>query len=199
MRLFVGISLPREYKEGLREIRQKWEPRFSSRLKWTRPENWHLTLKFLGDQDPENLDEIRRAMDSLRFSPLSLQAGGGGYFSARGKINVAWAGMSGDVDGLRFIASHLDREFSRIGIPAEKRAFKPHLTLFRVKYFKKDDPWTEFRDYLQGRVWPGFDCPGIFLWQSTLTRSGPVYEQVHRVSGEQNNRIQGTRTGNPRG
>jgi len=192
MRLFVGIRLPREYGEGLREIRQKWEPRFASRLNWTRPENWHLTLKFIGEQDPGNVEAIRRAMDSVRFSPFYLQAGGGGYFSARGKIKVAWVGMSGDVDDLRSIVSDVDGEFSRIGIPAEKRAFKPHLTLFRVKYFEKEDPWTEFRDYLQDREWPGFDCREIILWQSTLTRSGPVYEQVHLVAGGPSNRIRGS-------
>ncbi|MFP4167453.1 MAG: RNA 2',3'-cyclic phosphodiesterase [Desulfonatronovibrionaceae bacterium] len=196
MRLFVALGLPPEYKDGLRAIKERWEASFASGLKWTRPENWHLTLKFIGEQDPADLDRIKQALDSVSFSRLFLQASGGGFFSGRGRIKVAWAGMSGEVQGLKTLASEVDKALTGVGIPAEKRPFQPHLTLFRVKRFRREDPWKEFGDYLKGRKWPEFACQKICLWQSTLTRRGPVYEQMYWVPCLED---QGIRTDNPRG
>ncbi|MGM0609627.1 MAG: RNA 2',3'-cyclic phosphodiesterase [Thermodesulfobacteriota bacterium] len=187
MRLFIGISLPRAYQDLLEELRAKWSKRFASRLKWTKAGNWHLTLKFIGEYSEQGLWAIRKAMDGVDLRPLNVEAHGGGYFWSRGRIRVAWTGLQGNVADLAMIVSGLNAKLVSCGIPAESRAFKPHLTLFRVKYYKKDDPWNEFLQDLHEFNWPSFNVQSIKLWQSTLTKNGPVYDQLYSVQSRGEN------------
>lgn len=185
MRLFVALGLPPEYQTVLEDLRREWEPCFRSRLKWTKPENWHLTLKFIGEQEQEVLPDICYALDEVDVPSLTLAGHDGGFFSAKGKVKVAWVSLQGDTDRLSALADSVDKCLEPLGIASERRPFRPHLTLFRVKSYESRDPWQDFREELCGLSWPQFNVSHIQLWKSILTRQGPVYEQVHTVPGEQ--------------
>lgn len=129
MRLFVALTPPVEVVEALRtttaELRE-----LAPQLRWTRPEQWHLTLVFLGEVSDEVVGELSRRLRraAARHPPLSLSLGGGGRFGHR----VLWTGVQGDRDGLRRLAGSAAAAARRSRLPVEDRPYRPHLTLARA-------------------------------------------------------------------
>lgn len=128
MRLCVALTPPDEIvKElrastaGLREL--------APELRWTRAEQWHLTLAFLGEVADEVVDELARRLNraAARHPPLSLAFGGGGRFGHR----VLWTGVQGNLEGLRRLADSVRAAARRSRLPVEQRPYRPHLTLAR--------------------------------------------------------------------
>lgn len=133
MRLFVALTPPDEVIDalrittaGLREL----APELAAQLRWTRPEQWHLTLVFLGEVGDEVVDELARRLDraATRHPPLSLSLGGGGRFGHR----VLWTGVQGDRDLLRRLAGSAAAAARRSRLQVEDRPYRPHLTLARA-------------------------------------------------------------------
>jgi 2'-5' RNA ligase len=127
VRLFVALTPPDVVVEELRASTaalRELEPD----LRWTRPEQWHVTLAFLGEVADEVVDELARRLHraAARHPPLSLAFGGGGRFGHR----VLWTGVQGDLDGLRRLAGSV-RAARRSRLPVEQRPYHPHLTLAR--------------------------------------------------------------------
>ena len=92
------------------------------------PEQWHVTLAFLGDvDDPSALSDGLRAAAALH-PPFSLRLAGSGTFGPR----ATWAGVAGDVDVLRSLAEHVQDACRDAGVHLERRAYRPHLTVGRV-------------------------------------------------------------------
>lgn len=178
MRLFTGISLPDCYQQSLAEIKEKWNPLFMSKLNWTKPGNWHLTLKFLGEVDEDILPEIKAYVQNINFKEFRLKGAKAGFFGSKGQYRVMWLGLEKDVQPLINLAGNIDRDLNSLGFEREKRLFKGHLTLARVKKFFKDDPWCNFSQSVNQIEWPEFRVEQIMLWQSILTQKGPRYEIV---------------------
>jgi len=182
MRLFIGIPLPGQYQEMLGLVRKKWESIFKSKLTWTKPGNWHLTLKFLGDVEKNTLQDLERIMKDLDSRSFFLEGSGAGFFGSKGVYRVAWLGLKNDVPALVALAGQIDQSLEGIGFEKEKRPFRGHLTLARIRKFYRNDPWNEFAEYVGGLEWPGFEVREVVLWQSILGRSGPRYETVVRAA-----------------
>jgi RNA 2',3'-cyclic 3'-phosphodiesterase len=180
MRLFIGIPLPDEYLGMLGSLAADWDPRFRSRFSWTRPGNWHLTLKFLGEVRGDKLPVLDDFMKNLDFKRFNLKGAGVGFFGSRGEYRVVWLGLKEDTDKVAALASKIDKGLEVHGFEREKRPFKGHLTLARVKKFYKDDPWDELRQHAGNLDWPPFEVREVILWQSILSRSGARYEAVFR-------------------
>ncbi len=101
--------------------------------RWTRPENLHVTLKFIGNVVPEQLDAILAALASVRSErPVELHFRGLGFFPDAKRPRVVWAGVAGS-QNLAAIAADIDRGLAELGVPREQRAFIPHLTLARCE------------------------------------------------------------------
>jgi 2'-5' RNA ligase len=178
IRCFVAATLPGEAKRWLAGARQELA-RFCEDVKWVEAENYHLTLKFLGEIEERQLSGIRRALSECgRAAPLRLGFQGVGVFPGLRRARVVWAGVTGEVAGLREIAACLDRALGKLGFPPEDREFRPHLTLGR---FRNPADLTPCQEQLQsiGSVPCGpFAIPALHLMQSTLTRRGPVYTPI---------------------
>ena len=104
----------------------------------TRPvpaERWHITLAFLGEVGADRLPRLEGGLASATASlqRIRLQVSGGGTFPRRGGPSVLWAGLTGDVDGLRRVALAVRRAVRGAGVPLEKRPFAPHLTVERYR------------------------------------------------------------------
>ena len=182
MRLFIGIPLPPQYQEMLGSIRKEWEKRFKSKLSWTRPDNWHLTIKFLGEVKDDKLPELEKFIKELDFECFSIEGSGVGFFSSKGEYRVIWLGLKKDVQSLIGLAVKIDYGLNILGFEKEKRPFRGHLTLARIRRFYKTDPWTEMAEHVGNREWPVFEVKEVVLWQSILGRSGPRYETVTRAA-----------------
>ena len=180
MRLFAALHLPETYQERLAALTERLSKRLDSRITWTRPGNWHLTLKFLGETDPETAERVLGALAAVRFESFSLLAGGGGFFPGPLKPRVIWVGLRQGASEAAALARDVERVLVPLGFPPEKREFRPHLTIGRVKRHRKD-PWKDVEAELQEVLWPEALVEAFTLYKSTLTPKGPVYQPLLEV------------------
>ncbi|MEW5774873.1 MAG: RNA 2',3'-cyclic phosphodiesterase [Thermodesulfobacteriota bacterium] len=189
VRAFVALPLPAAYQDGLAAVRRDWSPRLRSRLSWTRPGNWHLTLKFLGDVEESLLPRLAAALGAVRAPRFVLQGGGGGFFPPRPEARrrwqprVLWVGLARGAAETAALASAIEKALLPLGFPAEGRPFSAHLTLARIKW-SEPDPWDEVLADLAGRPWPEFPAAGFTLYRSALGPGGPQYAALSTFAAE---------------
>lgn len=182
IRSFIAIAVPAEVQQRLVELQAKLKAH-GGRVRWPRPENIHLTLKFLGDTDEHLVDEIagrlRQATASL--SPFRLQIGGVGTFPNLKAPRVIWVGATSESDHLALLVRHIEEQMSALGFSKERRPFSAHLTLGRVKDLHGIQPiiagLREFERFEGG----AFLVDTIFLIKSELHPSGSIYTPLKKI------------------
>jgi RNA 2',3'-cyclic 3'-phosphodiesterase len=137
VRLFVALEIPPAVRTNfaalMNALRTMDAESSGKKPRWTRPENLHVTLKFIGNVVPEQLDAILAALASVRSErPVELHFRGLGFFLDAKRPRVVWAGVAGS-QNLAAIAADIDRGLAELGVPREQRAFIPHLTLARCE------------------------------------------------------------------
>jgi RNA 2',3'-cyclic 3'-phosphodiesterase len=135
IRLFVALEIPAAVRENLAtlidELRAADAASSKSNPRWVRPENLHVTLKFIGHVEADKLDAIHAALAEVRSgSAVELRFRGLGFFPNDRRPRVLWAGMDASAN-LVPLASEIDAGLEKLGIPRETREFAPHLTLAR--------------------------------------------------------------------
>ena len=140
--------------------------------------NLHITLKFLGDTDPEIVPEIEAIVNQAASSETAFQwtFRGVGAFPSPKRPSVVWAGIENAEPCIR-MATQLNESLETLGFSAEKREFHPHLTLARIK----GRPPRELFDLLEQHENTFFgtgSVNAIELIQSELTPEGPVYTML---------------------
>ena len=137
MRLFVALEIPAAVRENLakliEELRALDASASQSKARWVRPENLHVTLKFIGQVDAERLDAIRAALAEVRSErPVELRFRGLGFFPNDKRPRVFWAGIAASLN-LALLAAAIDARLGKLNVPRETREFAPHLTLARFE------------------------------------------------------------------
>jgi RNA 2',3'-cyclic 3'-phosphodiesterase len=135
VRLFVALAIPSAVRIQLAELIKTLSrvdpPSSKGKARWVRPENLHVTLKFIGYIEPAKSDAIRAALSAVHCSqPVDLIFRGLGFFPNENRPRVLWAGMEASPN-LVALAGAVDRAVASQGIPLETRPFTPHLTLAR--------------------------------------------------------------------
>ncbi len=134
MRAFVAVFPPLEVREALAGAAR--ELRVAGEVRWIRPENLHLTLKFLGDVVPEDApDRIAEVLGPLRLrhGPFEARISGFGGFPSARRARIVWAGIGGGSAPLRALALDVESSLEPLGFERENRAYVPHLTLGRAR------------------------------------------------------------------
>ena len=150
-------------------------------MKWVRPENIHLSLKFLGDveetREPELVAALKRAAGAGHEPrPLTLQITGFGVFPDYHRPQVLWAGVTPD-PGLELLQHGVEQAFAPLGFPTEARAFRPHVTLGRAARDARPRAFTGLEEILAGTEFDAtVTVTEVDLMQSTLQPTGPVYQ-----------------------
>jgi RNA 2',3'-cyclic 3'-phosphodiesterase len=137
VRLFVAVEVPQAIRDDLAALVSELhalESRSSANeLRSVRPENLHVTLRFIGSVPPEKLNVICAELSRVRSDrPVELRFRGLGFFPSAKRPRVLWAGMAASPN-LAAIAGDIDKRLAKLEIPAEERAFTPHLTLARCE------------------------------------------------------------------
>lgn len=137
MRSFLAVEIPSDIRNRLREIQIDLRTSGAD-VKWVRPESIHLTLKFLGEIESEKVEDIlRKVEDAVRGQRrFSLQVRGMGCFPRLSHPRVVWVGLVGDDGRLTALQQAVEDEMASLGFPRERRPFRPHLTLGRVRSAK---------------------------------------------------------------
>jgi 2'-5' RNA ligase len=151
-------------------------------VKLVEPENIHITIKFLGDTDEKNIDDIERLMkDSVQgIKPFSITLQGTGVFPNQKYIKVLWIGIK-DNGTIGTIAQMIDEKLSLLGYKKEKRDFSPHLTIGRVRTARNKEPLLRVIENHASEEFTNQNIHVILLKKSELTPKGPIYTTLREV------------------
>ena len=177
IRSFLAIELDDSLKKNVLTLQKEFK-KIDGDIKYVDPENMHITLKFFGDIDLKQVNELSIFIEKVfsNYKSFNLNLKGSGAFSNEKHMNVLWVGMENS-EILKKLHDELDLEFSKIGFKKNK-SFKSHLTIGRVKSPKNKDliynTLKNNRDFQIGQM----NVNKIVLKKSTLTSNGPIYEDL---------------------
>jgi RNA 2',3'-cyclic 3'-phosphodiesterase len=164
MRLFTAVELSAEVTENLRLLLDRLRP--AAKLSWTRPENLHITTKFIGEWPEERLDEAKRALASVKSSgPIAIGIHGIGWFPDARRPRVLFAGVKSG-DELTDLAQATDDALAAIGVEKEDRKYTPHLTLARVRTSAPLDGIRKALDSIDSADFGSFTAAAFYLYLS---------------------------------
>lgn len=179
MRLFVAVVPPpvviEDVTRAVEPLRGEWPS-----LRWARPDQWHLTLTFLGSVPDEGMPELQRrlARAAGRAAPMRLVVTAGGSFGSRRRARVLWLRVDGDREPLRRLAQATGAAARRCGIEVDERPYRPHVTLARAR---EPADVTGLLDRLADHRGPEWTADTLHLVESRLgahADRGSVYESV---------------------
>lgn len=182
LRLFVGVELPASIKEALGAVRDDLAMQMRAHdvvANWTRTENFHITLKFIGACDAARVPKIEQALARVRALPLRLALQGVGQFPAVGKPKVFWIGVREEA-ALTALAEEVDVALSEVGFARETRPYVAHVTLARVKHVRGVIDGASLGSSSPGEA-IACDLSEIALFESTTTPAGPKYQVISRT------------------
>lgn len=150
-------------------------------LKIVKPENIHITVRFLGNVSPSMIDRIFSEMEKVSFSPFDIEIKGLGAFPNLRRINVVWAGIVRGANELRSIFYQLEPRLQGLGFRPENRSFSPHLTIARVRSGRNRGELAKLIMDLEEYKFGVFRAKCLRLKRSILTPKGPIYSTLREV------------------
>ena len=183
IRCFIAIEIPEPIQNQLVRIQGTLRKQIS-KASWVKPGNIHLTLKFLGDVDPGDLEPIGKAVERVtnRQHSFSLRIGGVGAFPNLARPRVIWAGVNFGAERVSTLAQEINLALSNRGFSLDTKKFNPHLTIARLKEKIDLRPYAnQYRQY--GRIHGAeMTVDTISLIQSQLHSKGAIYSTLQSYS-----------------
>ncbi len=182
VRLFIAINLPESERQAIHESTAPLRAAANS-VTWVAPDCIHLTMKFLGEQQPEDVPKLHEALAGVarRFHPLRLEVGGVGAFPHLRAPRIFWMGIGADPK-LELLHHDLEVACEALGHEVEARAFRPHITLGRVKREVSPDQVASMARLATNVRYRGtMDARSIDVMQSELSSTGPRYTMLAAV------------------
>jgi len=179
-RLFIGV--PVSSTKAIQKV-ESWKNNSRMRLNklnWVKPENWHITLYFLGDTPDEKVGVLKQMIDQsfsdvAAFSP---KLEGVGVFPNRRDPNVLWLGLN-SLQNIIPVHQKLGDLLSQNDFSFDQKPLKPHLTIARMKYLAdKTIIDTLVKDYGQ-TVFDTVYINKVVLFESLLTPQGSIYRALY--------------------
>ena len=187
MRLFIAIPLSESIRQEIiplqnriKQVADSW----GADVRWTQPEQMHVTLKFLGecpDKSPHGIGEALKTV-ARETEDFSIQFGGFGGFPQRGNPRVLWLGLLEGLPEVKALAERVEYALEPYGFKKEDHGFHAHLTLGRVKSIRNSNAFHRWRE-TEKPPGPGKMMAGkISLIQSVLSPAGPTYTTLKEVT-----------------
>ena len=165
IRLFVGLALPEATRQRLQGLNGGLPG-----ARWTRPENRHLTLRFIGEVDNGLADDIDLALEKVDAAPFEVTLDGVGYFGSARKARTLWVGVA-ENPALHRLQAKVEAALVGIGLAPEGRKYSPHVTLARLKSPPRDRLDAYVADHAPFRDGP-LPLREFILFSSFLSASG---------------------------
>lgn len=176
MRLFIALNLPDKEKERIRDavapLREANLP-----VRWVDCENYHVTLKFLDEVQPDRAERISETLDEVaaKTEPFTLEVGGFGAFPTIRRPRVIWMGVEAS-PALRCLKQDVEWALTELDFERETKAFHPHLTLGRADTDGGAGVFRGLDEMAASLSYTGtFDVDTVDLMKSKLSQSGPTY------------------------
>ena len=179
MRLFIAITVPAEIRRQLEAVCRPFAA-LAAQTVWCKPEQFHVTLAFIGEAAPAFLPHLRQALDRACASvpALACRAAGFGYFGSRRSPAVLWAGVE-PAEELEALHDLLWRTLEPMGYERPSPRFHPHITLARCKERARNQAVLDAMDQSEDDVFGDWTAGGATLYESKLTPRGPLYHALH--------------------
>ncbi|MEK7729549.1 MAG: RNA 2',3'-cyclic phosphodiesterase [candidate division KSB1 bacterium] len=181
VRAFIALELSHDIKQAIADYVAPMRA-LDKGLSWTKAENVHLTLKFLGDTPKAQIENVSMALREvcMNFAPIAAEIFGSGVFSNEHRPRVLWIGIKESSGKLAELAQRIESECRRLGFEKEERGFSPHLTIGRVKAGKaanvvkamRESPFPSQQIVFQ-------ECT---LMQCVLHSAGSIYTPVLKAA-----------------
>lgn len=185
-RLFIAVDLPDQVLDSLRRTQNKLKKVTPERaVRWVRVEGIHLTLKFLGDTPPDQVDDLVRVLGEAVSTHrcFELHTHGLGCFPNTDRPRVVWVGVNGAVRPLGALQADVEQGMQSLGFEAESRQFSPHLTLGRLSRNASRQDAMQVGEAVQANQskFPpvSWQVDSVSLIRSQLKPSGSVYTHVN--------------------
>ncbi|WP_051548225.1 RNA 2',3'-cyclic phosphodiesterase [Sneathiella glossodoripedis] len=170
MRLFVAIDLPEDFKQQIAALQSGIPDAY-----WSKPENAHITLNFLGEINQADMLDIGLALGKIKAPSFSFSLDSVGIFGNSKRPRILWAGIRSTPE-LVALQQKTTNVLSRCGIKLEERRFRPHVTLARIH----NSPYERVRSYLTDHALfksRSVQSTCFTLYSSRLGHGGPHYEE----------------------
>jgi len=177
LRLFVGLGLPDTHRDTLSMLE-----RGIPGARWVEADNYHITLRFIGEVPESDADDIHAALSALRFNAFQISLVGVGHYGKLRKARSLWAGVE-PADPVRHLHAKIESAIVRAGFPRDERRFRPHVTLARIKGETGHHLANFLSEHGDFRT-PAISVSSFHLFRSQLTRSGPIYEMLWTYEAE---------------
>jgi 2'-5' RNA ligase len=189
MRLFVALDIDDDIRGRIARFLDGVRG-FAPDARWVRPESLHVTLKFIGEQSEEKVEQTKSKLETIEASTVELNFRGYGFFPGARAPRVFWVGIDGGPK-LTSLAAAVDEKLAALDIAKEEHAYNAHLTLARggggsgsPPRQKGDHPNRNFQrlqEKLAALPAPDFGtmtAREFFLYQSQLSPNGSKYTKL---------------------
>jgi RNA 2',3'-cyclic 3'-phosphodiesterase len=177
VRVFAALDVPEAVCAALTDLSGRLKNTCPS-ARWVRLEGVHITLKFIGEVPPPQLEAICEALGDLpNFATIATRFAGLGFFPSARRPRVFWAGVEAGPH-LAELAAAIEMKLEPLGIPPEKRAFQPHLTLARLEPPQGTQALSVAVESLGAPEFGSATFEEFHLYQSVLKRSGAEYTRL---------------------
>ena len=185
MRTFIAIEIPAELKKAIIQQSASLRRAAGGSVRWVAPENIHLTLKFLGEISPSNLEMLTQTLktEASQQTPFDIKIETLGAFPNPRRPRVIWVGLDAPPALARF-QHGLEAATARLGYPPEDKPFSPHLTIGRVRDQVPADEMQALRTALESAkigLLGAFTVQAVKLFKSDLLPGGSVYTCLFSV------------------
>lgn len=179
-RIFIAVKV--EVSETLLKMISSLKSGLGSEsIKWTNPDNIHITLAFLGDTEEEKIKIISAMLKAKceGFGTFELILRGSGVFKNMSDPRVIWTGIEPS-EKLMQLNDYIKNGLEDAGTKIEDRPFKPHLTLGRIKFLKTGNALKELIEKYRDTEIQKVPVNEVILYESILLQSGPVYKPLSK-------------------
>jgi len=176
VRTFVAVLLDEVVRDRISDVQQR-AMKLASGVKWVPPENFHVTLKFLGDVRRDELSVVQSAVDEAvrKLPAFDLTISGMGVFPAPRRPRVIWVGVEEGREQLVELAKAVEDTLVKAGFEKEEKPFKSHITIGRVKEGKPVPGLVEGLEEIDSDGLGVQRVATVAVMQSELRPGGPVY------------------------
>lgn len=170
-RLFTALDLPDSVKDRLAVLCYGIPD-----ARWSKREQFHLTLKFIGGVEGPVMEEIAQALSEIRFSPFEIKISGLGYFPPKQDPKILWVGVEPN-ERLVHLQKKTERKLIETGIEPERRKFHPHITLAKLEHSSLSRVLPYLSEHGSFKT-EGIPINHFSLYQSHTSPKGSVYERL---------------------
>jgi 2'-5' RNA ligase len=183
MRAFLAIKLSENIINDIKNLQEQLK-KYTIKGRWTNRDNLHITLKFFGEINEEEVSKIRKIINdiSLNFKPFYIRLNKIGCFEGKDNIRVLWVDVKND-DRLKLLHDVIETELSKAGFKKDDRKFKAHITVAREIILVKS---IEEINNLHKLDSDYFAVSNIHLMESKLENNRRVYKSIFDVSLKSN-------------